>query len=197
MEYKYKNIMLRDLAESDIADRIRWLTVETAWGDWDAPDKPLELIDPQIYWAEMLKVVQEIATKPDSEHRWQFEVDADGIHIGRVNTYCIDSDYRWAKVGKRNALGIDICESSYWNKGLGKRILATFIQYHLDAGIQELYLQTWSGNSRMIHVAEALGFTACNRIIGNRIVRGNAYDSLTFQFDLKRFMQHLNDTDDF
>ncbi|MCD7917287.1 MAG: GNAT family N-acetyltransferase [Clostridiales bacterium] len=188
------NAVLRDLTERDIPDRIRWLTEETAWGDWDAPDKPMEPIDPQICRAELLKAVREAAAKPDSEHRWQFEVDADGVHIGRVNTYCIDADYRWVKNGKRNALGIDICESSYWNRGLGRQILATLIQYHLDDGIRELYLQTWSGNLRMIHVAALLGFAECNRIIGNRAVRGGVYDTITFRLNFEKFGQYLRDS---
>ena len=37
MEIKYKNIVLRDMKESDIADEIRWYTVEIDWTHWDAP----------------------------------------------------------------------------------------------------------------------------------------------------------------
>ncbi len=192
MKYRYKNIVLRDMVESDIADRIRWLTVETAWGDWDAPDEPIEPIEPEAFREELLEAVRKLADKPNDEHRWRFEVDADGAHIGRVTTYCIGSDYRWIKESNRYALGIDICESCLWNKGLGRRILATFILYHLDGGIRELYLQTWSGNNRMIHVAELLGFTECSRIIGNRTIRGGVYDSITFQLDLLVFRQYLN-----
>ncbi len=190
--YTYQNIVLRDLTERDIPDRIRWLTEETAWGDWDASDEPMEPIAPQICRAELLKAVREATAKPDNEHRWQFEADAYGVHIGRVNTYCIDVDYRWVKDGKHNALGIDICESSYWNRGLGRQILAALIQYHLDAGIRELYLQTWSGNLRMIHVAESLGFAECNRITGNRAVRGGVYDTITFRLNFEKFGQYFN-----
>ena len=32
-----KNIVLRDLTESDIKDRIYWEKVETEWQQWDAP----------------------------------------------------------------------------------------------------------------------------------------------------------------
>ena len=34
---KNKNIILRYIKESDIADQERWLTTETEWCDWDAP----------------------------------------------------------------------------------------------------------------------------------------------------------------
>ncbi|MCC8099604.1 MAG: hypothetical protein LIO78_06020 [Clostridiales bacterium] len=85
--YNYKNIVLRDLTERDIPDRIRWLTEEPAWGDWDAPNEPIE---------------------------------------------------------------------------------------------------------PMIHVAESLGFAECNRIIGNRAVRGGVYDTITFRLNFKRFNQYFH-----
>lgn len=37
MEIKYRDIILRDMKESDIEDMVYYMTVETAWGDWDAP----------------------------------------------------------------------------------------------------------------------------------------------------------------
>ena len=41
MVINYQDITLRDMKESDIADHIRWRTVETAWKDWDGPWAPL------------------------------------------------------------------------------------------------------------------------------------------------------------
>lgn len=43
MRIEYKDIVLRDYKEEDIADDIRWMTVETAWSDWDAPWKAKRL----------------------------------------------------------------------------------------------------------------------------------------------------------
>ena len=36
MRIEYQGIVLRDMEEKDVADWLRWRTVETAWGDWDA-----------------------------------------------------------------------------------------------------------------------------------------------------------------
>lgn len=52
----------------------------------------------------------------------------------------------------------------------------------LDSGACELYTQTWSGNVRMLRCAEKLGFTECNRCIGEREVNGRKYDGLTLKF---------------
>lgn len=37
MEIAYRDILLRDRREQDIADWIRWNTVQTQWTQWDAP----------------------------------------------------------------------------------------------------------------------------------------------------------------
>ena len=37
MRIEYMDIVLRDYKREDIEDDIRWMTVETAWSDWDAP----------------------------------------------------------------------------------------------------------------------------------------------------------------
>ncbi len=183
MEYRYGSITLRDMEERDIADHIRWNNVDTAWDEWDAPDEPIEPVDPDEFRIAKMALIRRTACMPDTELRHRFEVDADGMHIGWATSYYIDPE--------RLALGLDICESQYWGQGLGKRILAAFIQYMLEHGREDLYLQTWSGNVRMIRAAQRVGFVECSRIVGNRSIRGGVYDSLTFRLDVERFRQYL------
>lgn len=196
MEISYKDIVLRDYRESDIEDDIRWNTVETQWALWDAPwetEEDLASFDPQKFREEELEKLK----KPPKGLRWSLELDtADGVHIGGVNAYLIDERFQWVrerdlKPGQKSfpALGIEINESSYWNKGFGTRALAVYIRYFLDNGREELYLQTWSGNFRMLRCAEKLGFTECNRAAGLRHVRGDVYDGLTFKLDVEKFRQ--------
>ena len=42
MEIKFKNIILRDMIESDIEDYVRWFTSETEGSKTDAPWEPIE-----------------------------------------------------------------------------------------------------------------------------------------------------------
>ena len=56
--------------------------------------------------------------------------------------------------------------------------------YLHSLGFDELYTQTWSGNERMIRLAEKLGFTECGRELKERTVRGQQYDGLTFRIKL-------------
>lgn len=192
MEIKYQNIVLRDMKESDIEDEIRWRTVETAWGDWDAPWEEITPVDRE-------RELEWISTrKPD--HRLSLEIDtADGVHIGAVNTYCISDDFDWQRLSGEEdrralnwAVGIDINESAYWSGGWGTQVLAAFIRYHLEEGYTNLYTQTWSGNVRMVGLAKKLGFVECSRKHGIRQVRGGTYDGLTFRLDEKAFRAFLD-----
>ncbi len=47
-------------------------------------------------------------------------------------------------------------------------------------GLDEIYTQTWSGNTRMVALAEKLGFVEINRKKDLRIVNGQKYDGLSF-----------------
>jgi len=195
MEIRYRDIVLRDYQETDIEDDIRWNTVETQWALWDAPwetEEDLASFDPQKFREEELAALE----KPRQGLRWSLELDtADGVHIGGVNAYLIDENFKWVrkkdlKPGQKSApaLGIEVNESSYWGKGLGTQGLAAYIRYFLDNGYSELYIQTWSGNFRMIRSAGKLGFTECHREAGIRQVRGGIYDGLTFRLDLDKFL---------
>ncbi len=189
MEIKYKDIILRDYQETDIADDIRWMTVETAWQDWDAPWEKDEEFDADKFRTKMLKRLE---TKPeDSDFRWAFEIDTkDGVHIGGVNSYLIDAEYNWIPGRKGKGLytlGIDICESSYWYRGYGTQAFSAFILYMNSQGITDLFTQTWSGNLPMLALAKRLGFDEVNRVKNYRVVRGRRYAALTFKLNMKKF----------
>lgn len=200
MEIRYQDIVLRDMRERDIDDEIRWNTVETSWALWDAPwEMEIELpkFDPAACREQNLAYLK----KPRENPRWGFEVDtASGVHIGSVSSYLVDENYEWVRKaelqpGQRvfHTVGIEICESGSWGKGLGTKALAAFIRYHLENGITDLCLQTWSGNVRMIHVAEKLGFMECNREVAFRKVRGGVYDGLTYLLDVEKFKAFLRE----
>ena len=195
---RYRDIILRDLRESDIEDEIRWNTTEIEWMDWDGPDLTPDVpFEEESCRQEMLKQLQ----KPKAGMRKSFELDtADGRHIGTLSCYPTGADYRhlrWMDIREQDefwyTLGIVICESDLWSKGLGTQALCAFCQYFLNHGKANLRLQTWSGNVRMIRCAEKVGFVEVNRFVGNRYIRGNTYDGLTFQLDLDRFHKYLSE----
>ncbi|MBQ7875506.1 MAG: GNAT family N-acetyltransferase [Oscillospiraceae bacterium] len=198
MKIEYKNIVLRDMTEADIEDDIRWNTIETDWAHWDAPwesEPELLTFDAEKYRKKEL----ENLAKPLDAVRWGFEIDTkEGIHIGAVNSYMINFAYEWtplnrAKPGERlfRTVGIDICESTLCGKGLGTSALAAFIRYYIENGETEIFTQTWSGNARMVKLAEKLGFEVCDREVNLRRVRGKDYDGLTFRLNMEKFAEFL------
>ena len=196
MQIKYRNIILRDMEERDIADDIRWNTIETEWALWDAPWELEELrrFDPAAYREKELAWIAR--SKP--EHRLGLEIDtAEGVHIGSVSTYALDGDLNWRECSSEEnrravswAVGIDINDPAYWSSGWGTKALTAWVRYHLAGGYTNLYTQTWSGNFRMIRLAEKLGFRECRRKTGVREVRGGRYDALTFRLDRDAFEAH-------
>ena len=68
--------------------------------------------------------------------------------------------------------------------GVGTEALRQFIEYLRTHGARCVYTQTWSGNVRMLRVAQKLGFVpyACMKDL--RTVRGKLYDALTLKLEL-------------
>lgn len=67
MEIAYRDILLRDRREQDIADWIRWNTVQTQWTQWDAPWEAEEsdaARDPAAYRTEQLARLSNPAPEP-------------------------------------------------------------------------------------------------------------------------------------
>ena len=189
MKIQYKNIILRDMIESDIEDYVRWFTVETEWSKNDAPWEPVDSDEEteRKSWKEYYESVKDLS---GDVRRWKFEIEWNGRHIGWVSSYPIDESCEWVgevKEGQtvHRAIGIDICESGVWGHGIGTNALRAFVSYYFESGVKELYTQTWSGNTRMLRCAEKLGFTECSRRIGIREVEGKKYDALIFRLENK------------
>ena len=207
MQIKYKDIVLRDYRESDIEDEVRWNTVDTAWGDWDAPWEPFPDLSADDLRQRGRKRLQ--AVPEEGALRWRLEIaTADGAHIGTVAAYLMTEDFQWREHGPEEApgpdtpvaLGLDIMDSACWSGGWGTRALTAWARHWLDRGCRELYTQTWSGNTRMIGLANKLGFSEYLRKPGIRQVRGGAYDGLTFRLDVEwweTLSLYLPKTEDF
>ena len=194
MQIQYKDVVLRDYRESDIADEVRWNTVDTEWGLWDAPWEPFPDVNSDAFRQRQQERLR--AVPGEDQLRWRLEIDtAQGVHIGTVAAYLMTEDFQWREHGPEEtpgpdtpvALGLDIMDSAYWSGGWGTKALTAWVSCWLDRGCREVYTQTWSGNTRMIGLAEKLGFSEYLRKPGIRQVRGDTYDGLTFRLDVERW----------
>lgn len=191
---KDDQIILRDFKDSDIEKRIYWETTETEWQLWDAPweteslteiEKKKELED---YIENMKGWAEKFHTMPDTQRRYGFQIcTCEDNYIGWCNSYYIDEEYNYSKSGTKCTIGIDIPEIYQRGKGYAFHALCLFIDYLLKHGEDEIYTQTWSGNKRMIHLAQKLGFEECCRKSEIRKVRGKVYDGLTFRLNMNSY----------
>lgn len=182
----YKNILLRPMRESDLADEERWITTEVEWMDWDAP---WEASDPICVQMEHnRKYVEKISANPPDVYSVMELDTAEGRHIGGVNRYFIDNDKNLI------AVGISIPPLDARGRGYGKNALVLWIAYHFAKSyVQKIYAQTWSGNLPMIGLAQSIGFEEIGRIKGIREVRGGVYDALTFSITREEFFRRYVD----
>lgn len=194
MELTYDGVVLRDYQLSDIEDEIRWTNEETAWMQADEPWNPVEPVDPEELRADMTEIVENM---PEDAIRWRMEIEVDGKHIGLVSSYYLKEDFtqpNWEDIDQRKnaaenhatrTLGIEICETAYWGRGIGAKALTAFMNYYYGLGENRFLLETWSGNTRMVGCARKLGFTEVKREIGVHEVDGQKYDALVLEKKMK------------
>lgn len=195
------DLILRDFQESDISVRIHWETIETEWQLWDAPWEYDEMSNAEKqeelarYIGLMQKWVEYYKDLPADTQRNTFQIetnDAAHTYIGWVNAYRIDDNFCYTKQNGYCTIGINIPTMAVRGKGYAYQALAAFVDYLLACGEPDIYTQTWSGNVRMIHIAQKMGFEECCRKVGIRTVRGNTYDGLTFRLNKEKYQTYKN-----
>lgn len=189
-------VILRDFIESDIEKRIHWEINENEWQQWDAPweyhglTSEEKLRDLEIYVEKMKGWPAFFESMEKDKKRTTFQIvvnDGSDEYIGWCNSYLLDDNYEFSTKGYKRAVGIDIPDMNARGKGLGYSTLQLFISYLMSQGEQDIYTQTWSGNIKMIKLAEKLGFEECKRKKDIRKVRGEEYDGLTFRLNMEKF----------
>ena len=193
MKTSYRDIVLRDYVLADVEDEIRWTNEETAWFYADTPWMTLEKEDPDTLRREMTEI---ISSMTEDAIRWRFEIEISGRHVGMVSSYYLDDTFQsipWSSIDqKKNArengairtLGIEICETDCWGKGYGTQALTALMDYYRSFGENRFFLETWSGNQRMMSCAKKLGFTEAGRRKNEICVSGQYHDEMILE---KRF----------
>ena len=96
--------------------------------------------------------------------------------IGEVNWYWKSEETLWMEVG------VVIFSEAYWGSGIGYTALRMwidekFVEY---PKMVRIGISTWSGNERMIRLAEKLGLQKEAVYRKARIVDGEYYDSVSY-----------------
>jgi RimJ/RimL family protein N-acetyltransferase len=194
LELKNDLIILRDFIQSDIEDRIYWETVENEWQQWDAPweyeGKETEELTKDLERYKDKMQLWAAQQKEESDLRTGFQIcinDDSKKYIGWCNSYNMDENFEFTQSKGRCAIGINIPVMTARGKGYATSAMTLFIHYLIKKGKNEIYTQTWSGNQRMIGLANKLGFEECLRKTNTWEVSGQLYDDLTFKLNMKNF----------
>lgn len=171
-------IKLKKFEDQDLKKIKEWYTDITEWKLWDAPWEEVE------YDEEKQRMHRR--QKTENLPCFEYEIIYEKKHVGWISAYYMTDDFKYNGLEKTNniAIGIDIPDESMRGKGIGVRAIKKYLKYFKGLGYSKIYTQTWSGNYRMIHVAEKVGFKEINRFKKIRIVNGKKYDALTFVINL-------------
>jgi len=101
--------------------------------------------------------------------------DTDEI-IGTVNWYWKSQETLWMEVG------IVIFNEEYWGHGIGCKALKMWIKeiFVQNPKLIRIGLSTWSGNERMMNLAEKIGLKKEAVYRKARIVNSEYYDSVSY-----------------
>lgn len=106
---------------------------------------------------------------------WVITVD-DQI-VGSVNYHFVDGALkRWLEVG------IIIFDNAQWGQHIGQQALTLWVTHLFNEvmTLPHIGLTTWSGNTRMMHLASAIGLQQEARIPQVRYWQGHYYDSVKY-----------------
>lgn len=180
MTYTTDNVTIRPITEQDL-HRMWELTFKEAnpeWKKWDAPYYPHNPIPLETFMERKSNIV-------NKDDYWAIE--SDGKLIGMVSYYWEHEPSLWLE------MGILIYEPTYWSGGYGTKALTMWIDHLFNKmPLVRVGLTTWSGNTRMIRVAEKLGMTMEARIRKVRYWEGVYYDSIRMGILREEWEQQAN-----
>lgn len=96
--------------------------------------------------------------------------------VGQVNWYWKSRETNWMEIG------LVIFNEDYWGYGIGYDALRQWTEeiFQTYPELIRLGLTTWSGNERMMKLAEKVGFVKEATYRKARIVNGTYYDSVSY-----------------
>lgn len=177
--YKDNELVIRPIEEKDLFNIWELVYKEDApeWKKWDAPYFPHS----SMTYEDFLKQKESWINQEN-----RFIVEVKGEVIGSVSYYWEHEASKWLEIG------IILYEADNWGRGIGTRALAVWINHLFNTlPLVRVGLTTWSGNERMVRVAEKLGMQMEARIRKVRYYNKQYYDSIRMGI-LREEWENLN-----
>ncbi|MFJ7734502.1 GNAT family N-acetyltransferase [Lysinibacillus sp. NPDC097231] len=165
-----EKVLLRTASPADIDEIYYWKYVDEgqAAKQWNGPyisEKHLTKTEFLNAWTNDEELFEDVPSTLIMAVNDQF--------IGTVGAYWVDKNTNWLETG------IVTYNSDYWNGGYGSEAYRLWIDYLFEnTPLHRLGMSTWSGNERMMRVAEKLGMQLEARIRDARMVDGKYYDAI-------------------
>jgi RimJ/RimL family protein N-acetyltransferase len=163
-----EKVVLKEATKEDIDELYFWKyeEKEQAAKKWNGPYIPEEKISKEEYrkqWGQEI-----FSAIPAS-----LIIKGDGKAIGYVGSYWVDKNTNWLETG------IVIYDKKFWNGGYGSEAYKLWIDFlFTSTDLHRLGMSTWSGNRRMMKVAERIGMKEEARIRNARTVDGEYFDAI-------------------
>jgi RimJ/RimL family protein N-acetyltransferase len=170
------NLVLREIEVKDLDDYLYWNHPSREFHKYNGPyygrknEKELE------NYIEELRVSLVNGEKDVLKNKKIIADEETDEIIGQVNWYWKSQETLWLEVG------IVIFNENYWGKGIGYNALRLWIDkiFEERPELIRIGLSTWSGNLRMMKLAEKLGLKKEAVYRKARIVDNEYYDSLSY-----------------
>lgn len=169
-------ILLRELEIKDLDDYLYWNHPSREFHKFNGPYYGRSNEEELIEEVEYLKIMLLQGDKEVFRNKKIIaNKDTDEI-IGQVNWYWKSEETLWMEVG------IVIFNETYWGRGIGHEALKIWIDeiFNQNLKLIRIGLTTWSGNKRMMKLAEKLGLEKEAVYKKARIVDNKYYDSVSY-----------------
>ncbi|MEI5909388.1 GNAT family protein [Bacillus spongiae] len=168
MQLLGKKVCLQTLTQEDLPllYQFKYGVEKPEWKKWDAP----YFEHKQIEFDEFFRSSEESLSSPTPD---QLGIYVHNQLIGTVSFYWEHIPSRWLEAG------ITIFDPNYRNGGYGTEALKIWVDYLFQTyEIARVGITTWSGNDRMMKVAEKIGMKLEGRMRKCRYHNGEYYDSI-------------------
>lgn len=173
---KSVNIILRELEIKDLEDYLFWSNLSHEYHHYNGPYYKQRDLEELRKYIEELRVLLLKGEKNVLENKKIIaDKDTDKI-VGLVNWYWKSQETLWMEIG------IVIFNEEYWGEGIGYIALEMWIDeiFNLNPKLIRIGLSTWSGNERMMKLAEKIGLKKEAVYRKARIVSNQYFDSISY-----------------
>lgn len=171
-----ENIILRELEIQDLVDYFDLNHPSREFHKFNGPYYKKDTEEELREYVEKLRIAFLKGEKNILKNRNIIADKDTNKMIGQVNWYWKSEETLWMEVG------IVIFDNKFWGNGIGYKALKLWIKKIFDENpkLVRIGLSTWSGNKRMMRLAEKLGMKKEAVIRKARIVNNQYYDSISY-----------------